>query len=119
MSEPALFDMEPIALPDVEPVEKLSADRRRTLRQHADAAKGIHPLTRRRTHEDAARTCGNCRFRQLVRWHNRSYPKCAFGDGWPRATHSGASDVRAWWPGCGDHEWGDSKVSPDAARCVP
>lgn len=101
----ALFDMAPVALPPTEPVEKISNDRRRTLRQKADVAKGIHPLTRRRVHPDASRTCGSCRFREVIGHHSRSYPKCTFGDPtMPRATHSAASDVRAWWPGCGDHE---------------
>jgi hypothetical protein len=108
-----LFDMEP-AVVITEPVEKLSAQRRLTLRQRADIANGRHPLTRRRIHEDPARTCGNCAFRQkLDRWH-----KCVYGD-FARVTHSVSSDVRAFWPACGDHEYGDPKVSPDAARWVP
>lgn len=127
--EPALFDMQPITLPTPEPVEKLSADRRRTLRQRADVERGVHPLTGRRIHEDETRKCGNCSWRQLLDYHRRAYPKCMFPGaasadvyerfGPPRVSHSAASDVRAWWPGCRDHEWGDPKVSADAARWVP
>ena len=128
MTEP-LFDIEPIALPAPEPVERLSADRRRTLRQRSDVERGIHPLTGFRIHDDPDRTCGNCRFREVLRYHRRGYPKClhpgAMGAdeyekyGPPRVSHSASTDVRAWWPGCRDHEWGDPKLSPDAARHVP
>ena len=107
MTELALFDIEPIPTP--EPAEKLSADRRRTMRQHADVERGIHPITQRRVHPDSARTCGTCVFRQLLHGGSRSYPKCTFptaevGTGpLPRVTSSAASDIRAWWPGCSDH----------------
>lgn len=121
-----LFDMDPII---VEPAEKLSADRRRTLRQKADVARGIHPLTGRRILDDPERTCGNCSWRQVLTYHNRSYPKCLYPGGRgaddyekfgpPRMSHSAASDVRAWWPGCPDHELGDPRLSPDAARWTP
>jgi hypothetical protein len=133
MNAPSLFpDLVPVIGPSTgatpEPVEKLSADRRRTLRQRADIGRGRHPLTGSRLHPDEDARCGNCRFRAVVPWHSRSYPKCFYEPagwdvermkGWPRVTHSAASDVRAWWPGCTDHEWGDPKLSPDAARCRP
>jgi hypothetical protein len=112
----ALFDMEPVV---TVPTEKLSRDRARTLRQKAHAAQGIHPLTKQRVHPDPARSCGNCAFRKLINWRNRDYPKCTLGDAMPRANHSAASDCRAWWPACPDHEWGDPSLSPDAARWVP
>jgi hypothetical protein len=64
------------------------------------------------------RTCGNCRFRELLDYHGRAYPKCTV-DGELRIAHSTATDVRAWWPACIDHEWGDNGLSPDAARYVP
>jgi hypothetical protein len=123
-----LFEMEPTVVV-TEPVEKLSAGRRLTLRQKTDVERGIHPLTRQRIHEGADRKCGNCRFRVLFGYHNRTYPKCVWTGslgadvvekyGPPRVSHSQASDVRAWWPGCRDHEYGDTKVSEDAARWVP
>lgn len=127
MTETLFPDLAPVAVPEVEPVEKLSADRRRTLRQRADIERGRHPLTGSRLAADADARCGNCRFRTVVAWHNRSYPKCFFEPagwdvermGWPRVTHSAASDVRAWWPGCTDHEWGEPKLSPDAMRGRP
>lgn len=124
----ALFDMEPTVV--AEPVEKLSADRRRTLRQKTDIANGIHPLTRLRVHDDPARYCGNCVFRRAFDYHNRRYLKCVWTPPtWsaeqvetampPRMSHSASTDVRNWWPGCRDHEYGDPRVSDDAARWVP
>jgi hypothetical protein len=108
-----LFDMDPAAPVVTAPVEKLSADRRRTIRQRNDLARGVHPLSAAigrpdwrplRLHEDENRTCGNCRFRELLGHHSRSYPKCMAGDG-VRATHGAATDVRAWWRGCTGHEY--------------
>lgn len=105
MTDALHFDMGPVTVPTADAGEKLSADRLRTLRQKADVSNGVHPLTRRSINPDAARTCGSCRFRELLHGGSRSYPKCTFGDSrMPRATHSAASDVRAWWPGCGDHQ---------------
>ena len=136
-----LFDIEPITLPG--PSEKDSPTVRRTKRQAALLLTRRHPLSSPMgislfLHAEAApaddrdaegRRCGNCKWRQTETHHSRAYPKCyAPGlvsaewyekHGPPRATHSEASDVRAWWPGCTDHEWGDPKLSPDAARCVP
>lgn len=111
-------DLVPIVLPEAEPVEKLSAGRRLTLRQHAEVAVGRHPLTHGRLYPAEDARCGNCRFRELLDWHNRTYPKCVYGDGY-RVAHSTQSDVRAWWPGCVDWELGDPKVSADAARWQP
>lgn len=102
----ALFD---IGEPVTEPTEKLTADRRRTLHQRALIDVGVHPITRRQMHPDPERTCGNCRFRSTGSPLNgRSYPKCLWpnpeGRQYPRATRGAATDVRAWWPGCTDHE---------------
>lgn len=36
-----------------------------------------------------------------------------------RATHSTASDVRAWWPACVDYSPGDPGMSRDAATWAP
>jgi hypothetical protein len=118
----ALFDADPPpAAPP--PAEKLSPDRLRTQRQHDAVARGVHPLAlvfgpAVRVHQDADRSCGNCRFRAPGR-----YPKCMYGYGrveipatkrypggptyrvvWPRGSHGPATDVRAWWPACTDHE---------------
>jgi len=140
MSE-ALFDMAPIAPPP--PPEKESADRRRTRRQAEAVQRGVHPLALMfagvRMHPEADRSaassdgrylpyrCGSCRFREVALYHNRSYGKCFWfrgdqpktADGYPRVSHSAASDVRAWWPACTDYEPGDNQLSPDAARWIP
>jgi hypothetical protein len=110
------LDIPEVERPEAEP--GLSADRRRTLRQRAAIARGSHPLMGPPLAADPAAKCGNCRFRELFRWHNRTYPKCTVDDG-VHVAHSAASDVRAWWPGCRKHEYGDPKLSPDAARSGP
>lgn len=119
MSDLALFDMEPPAA--AAPAEKMSADRRRTLRQLALLDAGCHPLsavTSRplRLHRDApppgdreapGPRCGTCRFREQTTSNgNKSFPKCLRGwDGNPMheppyASHGAATDCRAWWPAC-------------------
>lgn len=119
----------------------LSADRRRTQRQAAHLACGLHPLTAAlgypiRLHPDAApaddraapgRRCGNCWYRHVLDHHDRTYPKCVytrqdardFARQPERITHGAGTDVRAWWPACRDHTYGDPALSPDAARYVP
>ncbi|MEU1736487.1 hypothetical protein [Streptosporangium sp. NPDC020145] len=89
---------------------------RRTRRQAAMLAAGIHPLSavagKLRVHPEAApygdlqapgRRCGNCTFRQVFSHHNDRHPKCTVADG-ARVSHSAATDCRAWWPGCVNHE---------------
>ncbi len=138
MDDLSLFDASPFAVAVAEPQEKLSADRRRTLRQSESLAAGRHPLTGGRLHPQAApaddrqaegRRCGNCRFRSLIHTNgNRQWPKCLFGAEHPtdtvrgrrpRVTSGAGSDVRRWWPGCADHVYGDPGLSSDAARWVP
>lgn len=126
--------------PAPEPEPELSAGQRLTRRQAENIAAGIHPLTKGRLHPLASRhrdatapkadpfTCGSCYFRQVWRYHGKSYAKCVFSErrgadyvekfGYPRVTHGPASDVRAWWPACTDYSPGDS-LSDDAARYVP
>ncbi|GAA3078016.1 hypothetical protein [Streptosporangium carneum] len=103
--------------PDVPRPEppKESPGVRRTRRQAGLLAVGVHPLSvvlsstlrlpeQAAPHDDRrapGRRCGNCAFRRTNAW---GYPKCAFGDG-VRASHSAATECRAWWPGCTDHEW--------------
>jgi hypothetical protein len=117
---------------EVAQVETLSADRRRTQRQREVIAQGVHPLSLAitptlRLHPDAPRDrdgdgprCGDCRFRELDRYHNRTYPKCTAGahpvtrrkfDGteyqateYPRVSAGAGTDVRAWWPACPDYQ---------------
>lgn len=124
----ALFDLD---IPPRPPASEQESDTvRRTRRQAEKLARGVHPLTGRGLHEQAApaddrdepgRRCGNCRFRQVLGYRNRSYPKCVHGatDNYaPRATHGPATDCRGWWPACPDHEPGDPR-HPDAMRWVP
>lgn len=106
-----LFDM---AAETREPPEKLSQQRRRTIRQLALLEAGRHPLTAvagrpLRLHPDAPPAadrqapgprCGTCRFRD--HWGAQSFPKCLRGESQPFATHAAATDCRAWWPAC-DH----------------
>lgn len=128
--------------------EPLSADRRRTQRQREQIDAGTHPLMGGPLHPmaapevcspDAARnapyTCGSCRFRELMRWHDRAYPKClrdlyrADQDGAAMVTrsvesitnlsHGAATDCRGWWPACRFYESGDKDLSPDASRVIP
>ena len=81
---------------DPDPLEGLSADARRTLRYRQLIEQGIHPLTRQTTHPERG-TCGDCRFRKTG-----VYPKCTRDP--VRQTHSAATDCRAWWPACHQHE---------------
>lgn len=78
-----------------DPLDGLSADARRTARQRLAIERGVHPLNRLKTRPDLG-TCGGCRFREVIGWHDRSFPKCAWG---PR-THGAATDIRGWWPAC-------------------
>ncbi len=140
----ALFDVD---APPVEPVEKVSADRRRTIRQRQSIERRVHPLSgslrwNLPLHPDVqidrdggGPRCGTCVFRVLAHHHNRAYAKCAADartvtrrrvDGtpyeatqYPRITHGAGSDVRAHWPACPDYELGDTGKSPDAARWNP
>lgn len=116
--------------PPGEPVGDLSAGRRLTLRQAAQVAAGVHPLTRGPLHRLASRardatsprsdpfTCGSCWFRETWQPGANRYPKCLAYDG-VRVTRGPASDVRAWWPACPDYSPGARGVSPDAVRTVP
>jgi hypothetical protein len=125
----------------VEPGPTLSPDRRRTLRRAETLAAGYHPITGLRLHDQAApaddrkapgRRCGNCRFRaELLAdgYKGRRVPKCLNPGsrsaaeietlGPPYISHSAATDVPKWLPGCRDHSYGDPGVSEDAARWVP
>lgn len=81
-----LFDVEPVPVPPAGP--KDSPGVRRTRGQAELLARGVHPLTGQGLHEQAApaddrdalgRRCGNCRFRRVLDYHARAYPKCLFG----------------------------------------
>jgi hypothetical protein len=119
----ALFDLDPVpGAPDPDPDEDLSAGQRLRRRQAARIVAGQHPLAYGGRwlplHEHAERVlendggrdepyrCGTCVHRVVLGHHNRAYGKCARGGDldrpstWPMASHSEASDVRAWWPAC-------------------
>ena len=115
MADLTLFDMDPET--PREPKVKLSADRRRTLRQMAALERGRHPLSLLYSHplalhpdapgphdrEAPGPRCGTCQFRTSATsngWH--SFPKCGFevSGTQPYVTFSAASDCRAWWPAC-------------------
>lgn len=119
MSEPTLFDLDPV--PPPEPAPRLGADARRTLRRAQAMASGLHPLSllhgiTLRLHPAAPPAgdrkapgprCGNCLFSGVNGW---GYIKCTRGRtgeictpsyrSGPYETHGGATDLRAWWPAC-------------------
>lgn len=102
MSQPRLFLVvadEKIELPT--PPAKLSAQRRRTLRQRAFLAAGVHPATGGRLGPEDE-TCGTCAHRVVVehgyrrlRWH-----KCELVS----LSHCATSDIRVGWPACASWE---------------
>lgn len=71
------------------PEPKLSVDRRRTLRNEALSARGLHPVSRRGLRSEG--TCGECNH---VTRHGR-YIKCDLN-----ATGGPATDIRLKWPAC-------------------
>jgi hypothetical protein len=102
----SLFDGTP-ALPVeriVDPYAGLSADARRTGKQRQAVALGMHPLTKTKTRPDLG-TCGSCALRSLGR-----FPKCTLGADLPNRkagpymTRGAATDCRAWWPACDNHQ---------------
>ena len=47
-------------------------------------------------------TCGQCKHRIQVLYHDKRYPKCEEArSAW---THGEASDVKHWWPACREFE---------------
>ena len=99
--------------PPCQPPGRESAQRSLTSRQGELLTAGRHPLTlilsrplhlhlEAAPHDDRTapgRRCGNCIHRQKSGW---GFPKCGI-DG--RASRGVATDCRAWWPACRDHEW--------------
>lgn len=104
----ALFDLPDGFTPA--DTEKLGRGERRQRLIAGRIANHIHPLGRGiRLHADAAHgrdgdglRCGTCRWRELVRHHDKIYPKCYFGNG-IRVSGCESSDVRVWWPACTDY----------------
>lgn len=114
MTEPLFDGYEP---PEPPPARdpNLSAGQRLTARQAADLRAGRHPLTGGTLHPQADRyatkddarnlplTCGTCVHREIHTHNNGRYPKCAHPQV-GRDSRSAASDVRGWWPACGQWE---------------
>ena len=116
--QPTLFGAAPVP---AGPKPKESETVRRTKRQLALLETSRHPLSSPMgiaiwLHREAApaddrdapgRRCGNCIFRVVDLHHNRSYAKCHLPGlkpgSTPRVSHSEATDLRSWWPGCGSH----------------
>lgn len=102
MDEPHLFDPGPET--PVPTPERMSPDRRRTLRNRQMLDKGIHPATGRPLTGDG-RICRDCPHILRVQHRGpRTWFKCVrhrLG-----MSHSAASDIRAGWPACVliDHE---------------
>lgn len=112
LASPGLFDAQPYLVEPAPaiPLEQLSADRRRTLRQAADITNGRHPLAGAPLHPnapaDAARgdrsrpfTCGTCAHRTPGRGAYQ-WPKCDIGT----QSRGAGTDVRAWWPACTNYD---------------
>lgn len=119
------------------PVER-NPDKRRMQLQMEKFAAGYHPITGMKLHAEAGpaddrtapgRRCGTCRFRVVLPYHRKSFPKClnpgTYGAdeidqvGPPFVSHGAATDVRRWFPACDDHSYADRGLSEDAARWVP
>ena len=122
MGEPTLFDgFEVPGTPPAAPERKRGTDAQRTIRQRQALENRLHPLSllhglTLRLHPDAPPVadkkadgprCGGCQFAVKNGW---GYIKCtrgrtgeigtkSFRRG-PFETHGGATDLRAWWPGC-------------------
>ena len=137
MDDDALFEIPDGARVEKPPVER-DPDKRRLQLQMEKFRAGYHPITGMKLHPDAGpaqdraakgRRCGTCRFRVVLPYHRKSWPKClnpgsSGADeidviGAPFVTHGAATDVRKWFPACVDHSYGDRAVSEDAARWVP
>lgn len=104
----------------------LAGPLRNRLRLHPDADRAQN-----REDPQSGPTCGSCALRQLVGGHAKSFPKCfagtftttitdeqrrnypmmyggakpgAVSTHHPRQTNADATDVKAWWPACTDHQ---------------
>jgi hypothetical protein len=115
-TEPGLFE-EPERLIPAEPPVLTRGERRQRL-VATRIATGVHPLGKPVfLHKEACRDpldtetgprCGTCRFRKLLEYHNRTYPKCHYPDPeklpHPRDSNCESSDIRRWWPACAQYE---------------
>jgi hypothetical protein len=83
----------------------LSPDARRTRTRLATFDLGIHPITRKLLHPDAApagdRTapglrCDGCTHLRTIEYHDKTYTKCDA----VTITHGPGTDTRRWYPAC-------------------
>lgn len=79
----------------------LSPGARRTQRNKAMIAAGVHPATRQPI-DVALGTCGTCAHAIRVTHNSRSYWKCDLHRLGTSASE--ASDIRSSWPACDRHE---------------
>jgi hypothetical protein len=80
------------------PPEKLSADRRRTIRNRQLIDGGTHPVTRLRL-ADNGETCGTCEHSGTQGGVAGTYWKCGAQNG-RYITGGPATDIRLSWPAC-------------------
>ena len=90
MSDDRLFDV-----PEMESPEKISADRKRTMRHHAALERGEHPLMGGPMRQRPGETCGTCDHHVMQGGVAGTFHKCAL-----RNTGGPATDIRVSWPGC-------------------
>lgn len=115
VAELSLFEVDSVAVPTVEK-EKLSATRRRTIRNENLLECGIHPATGLyllQTEVKPAK-CRTCLFHRYINNGARSYNKCErhrLG-----MSHSDASDIRVSWPACTAYV--DRDLAVECARCA-
>lgn len=89
-----LFHLDPVPAAPAEPPEKLSATRRRTIRQRQAIASGFHPLTGRPLRAEGG-TCGDCTHCYARRF-DKTYYKCDL----VTETNGPGTDLRLSWPAC-------------------
>lgn len=130
--QPALFGTTSKAVTNA---KQHTADQRRTQIQLARIGNRVHPLSGDvagqflmlhpeaiNDRSGAGRRCGNCLYRETQGHRARSYPKCTWptpgARTGPRMSHGAASDCRAWWPGCTDHEWSPTATAPPTSTAT-
>lgn len=77
-----------------EPEGRLSSGRRRTMRNNARLARGVHPNGIELLKGPEAHTCGDCARSYWVKMGGKFF-KCGLND-----SRSEATDIRVKWPAC-------------------
>lgn len=96
--QPDLFDPNPYTEDPPPTPEKLSADRKRTIRNRAMLDRGMHPTTKVALANNN-RTCASCKH-CVPHTRNRTWWKCKLVP----PTHGPSSDTRQSWPACIKYE---------------